>query len=375
LSLACSSFVRYNPGVDRALPILKGHGTTLNPTNRFETIHVENDFQHFEGDSDRLAEFSKVKTEYLVDASRSVIASNNSPDIGFTHSINPYRGCSHGCVYCYARPNHEFLGLSAGIDFETKIFVKPKAADLLRAELSAKSWNPTVVAISGVTDAYQPVERKLQITRGCLRVLNEFRNPVAIVTKNQLIARDADVLAEMAAWNGVHVYISVTTLDPRLTAIMEPRTSTPTNRLKAIETLAKAGVPVAVLMAPIIPGLTDHEIPAVVKAAVDAGARRVGYVPLRLPGAVSPIFQDWLEQHFPDRKQKVLNRIRDMRGGKLNDSRWGHRFRGDGIWADQIKAMMQSARRRAGIEDGKMPKLSVDHFRRPSGPQMSLWDV
>jgi DNA repair photolyase len=360
--------------VTEPLPILKGHGTGLNPPNRFETFHLEDDFGHFEGDPDRIAELSKAKTEYLVDTSRTVIAGNNSPDIGFTHSINPYRGCSHGCVYCYARPNHEFLGLSAGLDFETKIFVKPKAAELLRAELSAKSWSPTVLAISGVTDAYQPVERKLQITRGCLAVLNEFRNPVSIVTKNQLVTRDADVLAEMAAWDGVHVYISVTTLDPHLTAVMEPRTSTPANRLKAIEALTKAGVPVAVLMAPIIPGLTDHEIPAVVQAAVDAGARRVGYVLLRLPGAVSPIFQDWLDVHFPDRKQKVLNRIRDMRGGKLNDSRWGKRFSGEGIWAGQIKAMMVSARKRAGIGDGQMPNLSVEHFRRPCGPQLSLWD-
>jgi DNA repair photolyase len=263
--------------------------------------------------------------------------------------------------------------MSAGLDFETKILVKPRAAELLRAELSSAKWVPTTIAMSGVTDAYQPVERKLQISRACLKVLAEFRNPVGIVTKNHLVTRDIDLLQELAAVNGAVVFIAVTTLDQNLTRVMEPQTSVPLRRLAAIEQLADAGIPVGVLMAPIIPGLTDHEIPAVLSAAFDAGASAAGYVALRLPYAVAGLFEDWLTRHFPDRRDKILNRIRELRGGKLNDPEFNARMRGQGIWADQLKMIFDLAKRKAGFADRKMPKLSTAAFKVPAGPQMMFW--
>jgi DNA repair photolyase len=356
-------------------PTIRGRGSAHNPPNRFERMHVEDDFEHFEGDAEFLAELGNVKTEYLIDTSRSIMATNDSPDVGFTHSINPYRGCSHGCIYCYARPGHEYLGMSAGLDFETRIMVKPNAPQLLREALSSPKWEPTTVAMSGVTDSYQPIERKLELSRGCLKVLAEFRNPVGIVTKNHLVTRDIDLLKELAAVNAASVFISITTLDPKLTRIMEPRTSVPARRLAAIEALANAGVPVGVLMAPIVPGLTDHEIPAVLKSAADAGALTAGYVPLRLPLAVAGLFEDWLGRYFPDRKEKVLNRVRSLRGGKLNDPNFNTRMRGQGIWADQLTMMFETAKRKAGFDDRKMPKVSTAAFVNASEKQMSLWSV
>jgi DNA repair photolyase len=308
----------------------------------------------------------------LKDASRSLITFNDSPDVGFDASINPYRGCEHGCIYCYARPYHEYLGFSAGLDFETKILVKEDAPALLRAELASPKWKPKVVAISGVTDAYQPIERRLQLTRRCLEVLAEFRNPVVIVTKNHLVTRDVDVLKELASFNAAAVCVSVTTLDAELARVMEPRTSTPAHRLEAIRTLADAGVPVRVLAAPIIPGLTDHEIPSIIEAASEAGARHAGYVVLRLPHGVGELFEGWLEEHFPDRKKKVLNRLREMRGGKLNDSNFGSRMKGEGVFAEQIRSMFKLACRKAGIAAGAL-ELSTNEFRRPGGAQMSLF--
>jgi DNA repair photolyase len=354
-------------------PTIRGRGAVANPPNRFERMQVEDDLEHFEGDEEFLASLGKVKTEYLIDSSRSIIATNDSPDVGFTHSINPYRGCSHGCIYCYARPGHEYLGMSAGLDFETRIMVKPNAAVLLREALLSPKWEPTVLGISGVTDCYQPIEAKLQITRSCLAVLVEFRNPAAIITKNHLVTRDIDLLKELAGVNAVSVFVSVTTLDQNLTRIMEPRTSVPNRRLKAIEMLATAGIPVGVLMAPIIPGLTDHEIPGVLKAASDAGACAAGYVPLRLPFAVAPLFEDWLGRHFPDRKEKVLNRIRSLRGGKLNDPNFNTRMRGQGIWADQIKAMFAAGKKMAGLDKRTMPTMSTAAFRNVTQKQLSLW--
>jgi DNA repair photolyase len=272
---------------------------------------------------------------------------------------------------CFARPTHETLGFSSGLDFETKILVKRDAPQLLRAELSRKSWTPQVIAISGVTDPYQPIERKLGLTRSCLEVLAEFRNPVLIITKNHLVARDRDLLGALARHRAAGVFLSVTSLDGELQRKMEPRTSAPERRLEAIRALADAGVPVGVLVAPVIPGLTDHEMPAILRAAAEARARFAGYVPLRLPHAVKDLFDRWLTDHFPDRKEKILRRIRELRGGKLNDPRFGSRLRGQGIFAEEIAALFAIACRRAGILDGRV-ELSTAAFRRPGGRQLAL---
>jgi DNA repair photolyase len=342
-------------------------GAIANPPNRFEALHLEPDTDA-EGDPE---ERTLPRTQFLRDASQSLITYNSSPDVGFEASINPYRGCEHGCIYCYARPFHEYLGFSSGFDFESKIMVKMDAAKLLREELSEPSWKPQVLAMSGVTDAFQPVERKLKLTRGCLEVLAEFRNPVAIVTKNQLVTRDVDLLSELARFQAAIVYVSVTSLDSELRSVLEPRTSPPAARLGAIRTLAQAGIPTGVLVAPVIPGLTDHEMPAILSAAADAGAKFASYITLRLPYAVAPMFEDWLERYYPARKDKVLNQIRSLRDGKLNDPNFGSRMRGHGIFADQLKQLFQVASHRAGIAHHG-PELSTAAFRRPGGTQMTL---
>ncbi len=345
-----------------------GRGAAGNPKNRFERIEVEPE----PGGLD--AGEPGPETVYLRDVSRSIITRNDSPDIGFDASINPYRGCSHGCIYCFARPTHEYLGFSAGLDFESKILVKEDAPKLLRKQLSSPRWKPQVLSISGVTDCYQPIEKKLRITRRCLEVLAQFRNPVAIVTKNHLVTRDVDLLSELARHDAAVVAISLTTLDDDLRRVMEPRTSRPTRRLAAIEALARAGVPVGVMTAPIIPGLNDHELPALISAAAEAGAGFAAYTPVRLPHAVRPLFEDWLARHFPERKEKVLNRIRSMRGGKLNDPNFGSRKRGEGIFADQISQLFDISCRRAGIEGKRFPKLSTAAFRRMGQTQPGLFD-
>ncbi len=347
---------------------IRGRGTASNPVNRFEEIRLERDIDWNPEDD------PAPRTVFLRDSTQTIINYNDSPDIGFEASINPYRGCEHGCVYCYARPFHEYLGFSAGLDFETKIMVKENAPELLRRELSKPKWQPQVIALSGVTDCYQPAERRFRITRGCLEVLAEFRNPVGIVTKNHLVTRDADVLGELAKFNAVIVFISVTTLDPTLTPKLEPRAALPAMRLRAIEELTAAGVPVGVLVAPVIPAITDHEMPAILAAARKAGAVTAGYVPLRLPFAVSALFEDWLTRHFPDRKEKVLNQIRSLRGGKLNDPNFGSRMRGEGIFAEQFKKMFAVASRKAGFDKVRPKDLSIAAFRRPTGPQLSLFD-
>jgi DNA repair photolyase len=314
----------------------------------------------------------QVPTELLRDSSRSIIAHNDSPDVGFDSSINPYRGCEHGCIYCYARPTHEYLGFSAGLDFESRIMVKEDAAALLERELSSPRWSPRVLAMSGVTDCYQPAERRLGITRACLAVLARFRNPVSVITKNELVTRDLDHLQELAAHRAGAVFLSITTLDGELARRMEPRASHPRDRLKAVERLARAGVPVGIMVAPVVPAITDHEIPAILQAAADAGALYAGYTVMRLPGAVAGLFEAWLAEHFPDRKEKVLGRIRDLRGGRLNDPRFGSRMRGEGVFAEQLRALFTTARRRAGIGAGG-PDLSTDSFRRPGGEQLALF--
>lgn len=341
-------------------------GVAENPANRFEKIHLEPDAE-WNPDDDPLP-----RTQFLVDHSQSAITYNDSPDLGFSASVNPYRGCEHGCVYCYARPTHEYLGFSAGLDFESKIMVKRNAPELLRAELSAAKWSPQVIVMSGVTDCYQPVERKLKLTRRCLEVLAEFRNPVALITKNFLVTRDIDLLSELARHNAVSVTLSVTTLDGGLRKILEPRTSPPPARLEAIRKFAAAGIPVGVNIAPIIPGLTDHEVPAILQAAAEAGATSAHFTVLRLPHAVAPLFENWLATHFPDRKEKVLNRLRALRGGKLYDAQWGKRMRGEGVFAEQIETLFAVARRKAGIKN-QSAELSTAAFRRPGDAQLSLF--
>jgi DNA repair photolyase len=344
-----------------------GRGAAGNPRNRFESIEVEPEPGEF-------GEEQGHTTAYLRDASRSIITRNNSPDIGFDASINQYRGCEHGCSYCFARPMHEYLGFSAGLDFESRILVKQNAPELLRKELSSPRWKPQVLAMSVATDCYQPVERKLRITRRCLEVLAEFRNPVAVITKNHLVTRDIDLLSELARHDAVVVAISLTTLDDDLRRVMEPRTSQSVRRLAAIRELSKAGIPVGVMTAPVIPGLNDHELPALISAATEAGASFVAYTPVRLPYAVRPLFEDWLARHFPERKEKVLNRIRSMRGGKLNDPRFVSRMRGEGIFAEHIAQLFDISCRKAGIDRGSFPKLSTDAFRYTRAAQPGLFD-
>ena len=344
---------------------IKGRGARLNPGNRFEAMHFEWD------ESVPPEERPSPKTLFLDDASESIVSYNNSPDIPFGASVNPYRGCEHGCAYCYARPTHEYLGFSAGLDFETKIMVKRRAPGLLRKALSARKWKPQWVAMSGVTDPYQPVERELKITRGCLEVLADFRNPVGIITKNRLVARDADILGMMAERRLCEVNLSVTSLDPNLARAMEPRTSMPEARIDAIATLAKAGVPVGVMVAPVIPGLNDHEIPAILEAASKAGARYASYVLLRLPLGVETIFSDWLQRTFPSKATKVESRLRDMRGGAMSSARFGERMKGQGVFADQIRTLFRVHAKRLGFNREKRD-LNASQFRRPGGTQLEM---
>ena len=351
----------------KAPALLRGRGSASNPRNRFEAVELVPE----QGDID---EVSSPATRFFPDSSKTIIAYNDSPDVGFDASVNPYRGCEHGCIYCYARPTHEYLGFSAGLDFETRITVKEKAPELLRKELSSPKWKPRVLAMSGVTDCYQPVEKKLELTRRCLEVLLEFRNPVGIVTKNFLVTRDIDLLSELARTRCAAVFISLTTLDQKLSGLMEPRASRPARRLAAITVLAQAGIPVGFLLAPMIPALTDSEAPAIVQAAVRAGARFGGYVPLRLPYAVKDLFESWLAQHYPGKKEKILNRIRAVRGGKLNDANFHSRMRGEGIFAEQMVELFQVACKKAGISE-RGPLLSTEHFRRPSGSQLNLFQT
>jgi DNA repair photolyase len=350
-------------------PPLRGRGSSSNPKNRFE--NVERVPEPPEANADPV---SSPDTQFLADSSRSIVAYNDSPDVGFDASVNPYRGCEHGCIYCYARPTHEYLGFSSGLDFETKIMVKEDAPELLRKEFASARWKPQVLAFSGVTDCYQPVEKTKQLTRRCLEVCLEFRNPVVIVTKSHLVTRDIDVLSELAHLECVGVTISLTTLDQKLASLLEPRASRPARRLAAIKALATAGVPVGYLQAPMIPGLTDAEAPAIALAAARAGASFAGYVALRLPFAVKALFEHWLAQHYPDRQAKVLNRIRAIRGGKLNDPNFSSRMRGDGIFAEQMRDLFELAKRKAGITR-RWPELSTAHFRRPaSTPQLAFFD-
>lgn len=349
------------------LPTLRGRGASWNPPNRFERLHVDRSGWLDPDDP-------PPETVLLEDATRSILSRNDSPDVGFDVGLNPYRGCSHGCAYCYARPTHEYLGFSAGLDFETRILVKRKAPDLLREALSSPRWEPRVIGLSGATDAYQPAERRLRVTRRCLEVLADMRNPVAIVTKSYLVTRDVDLLCELAEHGAVAVVLSVTSLRDEIHRAMEPRASSPGRRLGAIRVLSDAGIPVGVNVAPVVPGLTDHEMPEILEAAADAGASFASYIVLRLPHGVKEIFADWLGRHFPDRKSKVLNRVRALRGGKLYDADFAVRGKGTGPWAEQIGSLFRVHRDRLGLD--RPPALSTSAFRRPppsAGPQMDLF--
>ncbi len=348
-----------------------GRGAVRDLPNRFEKLVMDLDPDVVQDNTEGNEVLPNPKTIYFEDKSETIISKNESPDIGFEAGINPYRGCEHGCAYCYARPYHEYLGFSAGLEFETKIMVKRRAAEILRRELSHPKYVPTALALSGVTDCYQPAERKFRITRSCLEVLAEFRNPVSLVTKNFLITRDIDVLKQLAAFDAVQVFISITTLNADLAAKMEPRASQPSHRLRAIEMLAKAGIPVGVLVAPIIPGLNDREIPIVLEAARAAGATSAGYTMLRLPYGVKDVFQEWLRQNFPDKLERILGTVRSVRGGKLNVSDFGSRMRGEGPYADQVRQMFHVFRERLGF-NGKSRDLRTEHFRNPGERQMTL---
>lgn len=336
---------------------IKGRGTAFNPPNRFEKFH----FEPLQLERDPDDEFRSISTIFYRDASKTILAKNDSPDLSFTYSINPYRGCEHGCIYCYARPSHEYLGFSSGIDFETKIMVKEDAPELLEATFKKKTWRPQMVMLSGDTDCYQPVERTLQLTRRCLEVFLKYRNPVGIVTKNALITRDLDIIKELNALNLVVVTISVTSLDANLIRAMEPRTATPQKRLETIAALASVGVPVCVNVAPVIPGLTDEEIPSILKAAAERGAKIAAYTLVRLPYSVKNLFIDWLERELPERAPKVINRIRDVRDGALNDTRWGARMSGEGEYARMIKDLFNLHCKKYGLNKETV-RLSAHGF-------------
>jgi DNA repair photolyase len=350
----------------------KSRGALTNRTGRFESLAVEAVDDGW-GIADE--ELPPLQTTVQPEPPHSVITRNNSPDIPFEQSINPYRGCESGCVYCYARPSHQFMGLSAGLDFETRLFYKKDAAAHLREELNRRAYKCSPINLGANTDPYQPLERKLGITRSILEVLAESHHPVTIVTKHALVARDIDVLSKLAAERLVKVFVSVTTLDDELKRRMEPRAASPKARLAAIARLAAAGIPTGVMFAPVVPAINDHELEAVLDASAAAGAKTAGYVLLRLPGEVRDLFFEWLDLHFPERAQKVRNRIRELRGGRDNDPRFGHRMRGQGPWAELLRKRFEASCGRNGLGSHRNEPLSVERFRPPnrSPDQMELW--
>jgi DNA repair photolyase len=353
---------------------IKGRGAAVQPANPYLPVRLETDLEQVAADEEYLDELGRPPTEYLPDQSQTIVAENDSPDVGFRYSVNPYRGCSHGCSYCYARPGHEYLGLSAGLDFETKVMVKYGAPQLLREFLARPSWQPETIVFSGVTDCYQPAERNFRLTRGCLEVAAECRQPVGIITKNALVLRDLEILNELAAYRAVRVSLSVTTLDAQLARTMEPRTSSPEARLRAIRELTGAGIPTNVMVAPIIPGLNDSEIPSILAAAREAGAQSAGYVLLKLATTVREVFLDWLERNYPDRYARVETLIRSTRGGRLNDSKFGRRQRGTGPVADVVADTFRVWTAKLGYS-GDGPPLNAEDFRppRPSSGQLPLF--
>ncbi|QDV54660.1 Radical SAM superfamily protein [Rosistilla oblonga] len=345
------------------------HGSELDPPNRFESVRRELELEQLEWDQEHLASHDRREIEYLPDDSKSIVSENKSPDIPFRYSVNPYRGCVHGCSYCYARNTHEFLGFNAGLDFETKIMVKHKAPQLLETFLNRKSYQPETISFSGVTDCYQPAERQFRLTRQCLEVALRYQQPVGIVSKNALVVRDLDLLQLLAAQNLVHVYLSITTLQPELARAMEPRTSIPTARLRAVRMLAEAGVPVGVMVAPVIPGLNDSEIPAILDQARQAGAATANFILLRLPLTVEPVFREWLQRTQPEKQELIEARVRQTRDGSMYDSQWNQRMRGSGTIAEQIKQMFQLFAKKHGL-DKPLPQVDSSRFQNPNaGPQ------
>ena len=357
-----------------AIGPIKGRGTTATPQNRFESLRTDADWEQLAADDELLVEPSKAPTEFLPDKSESLIVENHSPDIPFRFGVNAYRGCEHGCAYCYARPYHEYLGMNAGLDFETKILVKFDAVRILRRELNKPSWKGEWLHMSGVTDCYQPCERNFRLTRGLLEVMNEANQAVTIVTKNALVCRDIDILADMARRNLAEVFLSVTTLDKDLARAMEPRASAPYRRLEAIRRLAEAGVPVGVMTAPMIPGLNDHEMESILEAAMDAGATRAGFTVLRLPLEIKDLFDEWLRTHRPDRAERVLSLIRQMRGGALYQAEFGLRMRGEGPIAQLLSARFSAAVKRLGLNRIRY-RLDTLRFAVPESARTALVDA
>jgi DNA repair photolyase len=351
--------------------VARGRGAVSNAAGRFESLKTEA-FDDGWNEADEAP--TPLRTTVTAEKARVIITRNDSPDVGFDRSINPYRGCEHGCIYCYARPAHAYMGLSPGLDFESKLFFKPEAARLLAQELAKPGYAPGVIHIGGNTDPYQPQERSLKITRQLLEVMAQFRHPLSIITKSALIVRDADILGPMGQAGLVRAAVSVTTLDRSLARAMEPRAATPARRLEAVRKLTDAGVPTAVMFAPVIPGLNDHELEEVLKAAAGAGAASAGYVVLRLPLEIKDLFAQWLAERRPDRAERVMSLVRQMRGGKDYDAQWGKRMKGEGPIADVISQRFKFARRRHGL-DRVQPPLDVTQFRIPprAGDQLDLF--
>jgi len=352
-----------DPWIDSPLTARKGRGAISQLAGRFETqlIAVVDD-GWWQGEDDA---GQPLKTRITPETAKTILTRNQSPDLPFSVSLNPYRGCEHGCIYCFARPTHSYLGLSPGLDFETLIYAKTNAPDLLRRELAAKSYQPETIMLGINTDAYQPCERQLRLTRQCLEVLAECRHPVGLITKSSLIERDLDLLAPMAEQNLVMTAVTITTLDHQLARILEPRAAAPHRRLETVRRLAQAGIPVAVNVAPLIPFITEQELERVMAAAAEAGASSLGYTVLRLPWEVNPLFQEWLQAHFPERAERVMNRIRDLRGGKDYEPSFGKRMHGEGVWAELIRQRFHKGLKRLGLEKDNFRALSAACFRPP----------
>lgn len=350
---------------------IKGRGSTTHIAGRFESTVSEAVDDGWEAEESEEFLAPRLRTEVRAETARSIISRNNSPDVGFSQSVNPYRGCEHGCSYCFARPSHAYLNLSPGLDFETKLFAKTNAAQLLRKELSKPSYVPQPIALGINTDSYQPIERKFKLTRQLIELMLETRHPFSLITKNALVERDIDLLAPLAEQNLVSVHFSVTSLDPHLSSKLEPRAAAPHARLRAMRRLHEAGIPVGVMVAPVIPWINDAELEAVLEAARDAGASSAGYVLLRLPLEVAPLFRDWLETHYPDRATHVMSTINQLRGGKDYDSQFGTRMRGQGVYADLLSNRFKLARRRLGFDaqNSHWPKLDCTKFERPAPPK------
>ena len=351
---------------------IQGRGAVSNRAGRFESLAVE-----AVDDGWGIADepLPPLETTVLPEPAQSVITRNSSPDVPFDQSINPYRGCEHGCIYCFARPSHAYVNLSPGLDFETRLFFKKDAAERLREELNRRAYRCSPINLGANTDPYQPLERRLGITRAVLEVLAESHHPVTIVTKSALVVRDLDLLQRLAAERLTRVFVSITTLDDELKRRMEPRAASPAARLATVRRLAAAGIPTGVMFAPVIPAINDHELESIIVSAAEAGAATAGYLLLRLPGEVRELFYEWLEKHYPDRENRVRNRIRQLRSGRDNDSRFGSRMRGQGPWADLLRRRFEAACRRNGLEHGRAKPLETALFRPPRRvpDQMELW--